>query len=61
MSAASEIGLKFSSKNSSFETASMMSDVGLSIFQLRIHPRIWYNLRAKKYEPGSKMKDLMEK
>ena len=59
LSAAGDSGLIFSGQMSAIETASLMSDVGLNISQLRILLRILRNkLGAKIFEPENIMKSL---
>ena len=59
ISAAGDSGLTFSGQMSAVETASMMSDVGLNISQLRILLRILRNkLGAKMFEPENVMTSL---
>ena len=59
ISTACDSGLTFSGQMSAIETASLMSDVGLNISQLRILLRILHNnLGAKIFEPEKIMKSL---
>ena len=59
LSAAGDSGLTFSGQMSVVETASLMSEVGLNISQLRILLRILRNkLGAKIFEPENIMKSL---
>ena len=59
ISAADDSGLIFSGQMSAVETASLMSDVGINISQLRILLRILCNkLGAKMFEPENIMKSL---
>ena len=59
ISATSASGLTFSGQRSAVETVSLMSDVVLNIFQLRILLRILCNkLGAKIFEPENIMKSL---
>ena len=59
ISAAGDSGLTFSGQISAVETASLMSDVGLNIYQLRILLGIIRNKSgAKMFEPENIMKSL---
>ena len=59
ITAADDSGLTFSGQMSTVETASMMSDVGLNIHQLRIILRILRNkLGAQMFKPEHVMKNL---
>ena len=59
ISAAGDSSLTFSGQMSAVKTASMMSDVGLNISQLRIFLRILRNkLGTKMFEPENIMKSL---
>ena len=59
ISATGDSSLIFSGKMSAVETSSMMSDIGLNIFQLRFLLRLLRNkLGAKTFETGNIMKSL---